>query len=194
MHAVHPEESANPLVYMPRRVFKAISRQRHLWKDRWFLRPARLLLENPAYWSLNRRNVARAFALGLLLAFVPLPVHMVLAALLALLLRLNIPAAVAGTLIVNPLTAVPLYILAYRVGRTLLSVPPRPFHFELSLHWLATGLVPIWKPFLLGCLVLGVCVALTGYVVLGSLWHMNLVIKYHRRKRASAAKTAQSPK
>ncbi len=177
---------------MPRRVFKSISRQRHLWKDRWFLRPARLLLENPAYWSLNRRNVTRAFALGLLLAFVPLPVHMVLAAALALLLRLNIPAAVAGTLIVNPLTAVPLYILAYRVGRMMLSAPPRPFHFDLSLHWLATGLLPIWKPFLLGCLVMGTATALLGYLVLGGLWHASLVIKYHRRKREAAAKTAQS--
>ena len=168
---------------MPRRVFKSLSRQRHFWKDRWFLRPARLLLENSAYWSLNRRNVTRAFALGLFLAFVPLPVHLILAPALALALRLNIPAAVAGTLIVNPLTAVPLFIVAYRVGRQLLSEPPRPFHFELSLHWLTTGLLPIWKPFLLGCLVMGTTTALIGYVLLGSAWHLSLVLKYHSRKR-----------
>jgi uncharacterized protein (DUF2062 family) len=179
---------------MPRRVFKSISRQRHQWKGRWFLRPARLLLENPAYWSLNRRNVTRAFSLGLLLAFVPLPVHVVLAAALALLLRLNLPAAVAGTLIVNPLTAVPLYIIAYRVGRLLLSAPPRPFHFELSLQWLSSGLLPIWKPFLLGCLVTGMLTALTGYLLLGGLWHLSLVLKYHRRKRQSAAITERPSK
>lgn len=177
---------------MPRRVFKSLSRQRHQWKGRWFLRPARLLLDNAAYWSLNRRNVTRAFALGLLLAFVPLPVHMVLAAALALLLRLNIPAAVAGTLIVNPLTAVPLYILAYRLGRLLLHVPPQPFHFEASLNWLSTGLLPIWKPFLLGCLVMGILTAIVGYVVLGGIWHLSIVIKYHRRKRESAEKTRRS--
>ena len=33
------------------------------------MRPFRLLLEHPVYWSLNRRNVTRAFALGLFLAF-----------------------------------------------------------------------------------------------------------------------------
>ena len=156
------------------------------------MRPARLLLESSEYWSLNRRNVTRAFALGLLLAFVPLPVHMVLAALLALLLRLNIPAAVAGTLIVNPLTAVPIYILCYRVGRMLLSAPPQPFHFEATLHWLSTGLLPIWKPFLLGCLVVGTLTAVAGYILLGGIWHLSLVLKYHRRKRESAAKTLQS--
>lgn len=177
---------------MPRRIFKSLSRQRHHWKALWFLRPARLLLENSAYWSLNRRNVTRAFALGLLLAFVPLPVHTVLAALLALLLRLNIPATVAGTLIVNPLTAVPIYIVCYRIGRTLLSAPPQPFHFEASLHWLTTGLLPIWKPFLLGCLVVGTLTAVAGYILLGGIWHITLVLKYHSRKRESAAKSVQS--
>ena len=177
---------------MPRRVFKSLSRQRHLWKDRWFLRPARLLLENSAYWSLNRRNVTSAFALGLFLAFVPLPVHVILAAALALLLRLNIPAAVAGTLIVNPLTAVPLYILAYRLGRLLLSEPRRPFHFELSLHWLSTGLLPIWKPFLLGCLTLGTLTAIVGYALLGGIWHVSLVFKYHSRKRRVAPIAGES--
>jgi len=179
---------------MPRRVFKSISRQRHFWKDRWFLRPARLLLENPEYWSLNRRNVTRAFALGLFLAFIPLPVHAILAAILALVMRLNIPAAVFGTLVVNPLTAVPLYVLAYRVGRMILSVPPRPFHFELSLHWLGTGLLPIWKPFLLGCLVIGAATAVFGYVVLGSIWHISLVLKYHRRKRRVLSESNDSSK
>ena len=43
------------------------------------MRPFRLLLEHPAYWTLNRRNVTRAFALGLFISFVPLPVHILLA-------------------------------------------------------------------------------------------------------------------
>ena len=62
------------------------------------MRPFRLLLEHPVYWSLNRRSVTRAFALGLFIAFVPMPIHLLLGAALALLLRLNVPAAVAGTL------------------------------------------------------------------------------------------------
>ena len=84
---------------MPRRLFKPLSRQRHRWKERWFMRPFRLLLEHPAYWSLNRRSVTRAFALGLFIAFIPMPIHLLLGAALALLLRLNVPAAVAGTFI-----------------------------------------------------------------------------------------------
>ena len=107
---------------MPRRVFKPLSRQRHRWKDRWFMRPFRLLLEHPVYWSLNRRNVTRAFALGLFSRFVPLPVHLVLA-------RAARAAAAAERsgrgrrhLLANPLTMVPMYLVAYWVGCQLLGI------------------------------------------------------------------------
>jgi uncharacterized protein (DUF2062 family) len=169
---------------MPRRVFKSLSRQRQRWKERWFMRPFRLLLDHPAYWSLNRRNVARAFALGLFIAFVPLPIHVLLATALALLLRLNIPAAVMGTFLTNPLTIVPVYVFAYWVGCTLLGIHGRALHFEMSWDWLSTGLLPVWKPFLLGCLVMGVLTAIVGYALLAGMWHLGLVLKYHERKGA----------
>lgn len=151
------------------------------------MRPFRVVLEHPVYWSLNRRSVTRAFALGLFIAFMPLPVHIVLAALVALLLRLNVPAAVAATLITNPLTMVPMFLAAYWVGCQLLGVPVRAVAFEMSWDWLTTGLLPIWKPFLLGCLVMGVLTSIAGYLLLGGIWHFTLVMKYHERKGAGAA-------
>lgn len=151
------------------------------------MRPFHLFLENPVFWSLNRRNVTRAFALGLFLAYVPLPFHLLLAVVLALLLRLNIPSVVAGTLLVNPLTVVPMYVLAYLVGCQLLGIHERPFAFELSWEWLTTQLLPVWKPFLLGCLVMGTATAVAGYILLGGIWHLSLVLKYHKRKGGSEA-------
>jgi uncharacterized protein (DUF2062 family) len=180
---------------MPRRVFKSLSRQRHVLKGRWFMQPFRVLLEHPVYWALNRRNVTRAFALGLFVAFVPLPIHFLLAAVLALILRLNVPAAVAGTLLTNPFTMVPLYLTAYWIGTQLLGVPLRPVAFEMTWDWLMTGLLPIWKPFLLGCAVMGALCAMAGYALLGGLWHITLVMKYHKRKNAGADRdSANAPK
>jgi uncharacterized protein len=167
---------------MPRRIFKPLSRQRHRWKARWFMRPFSGWLENPAYWSLNRKNITRAFALGLFLSFIPLPIHAVVATVLALVLRLNIPAAVIGTLLANPLTVVPMFLFAYWVGCFVLMVPSDPIRFEMSWHWFTTELVPIWRPFLLGCLTMGLAAAVTGYVLLGGVWHLSLVAQYHRRK------------
>jgi uncharacterized protein (DUF2062 family) len=163
-----------------------MSRQRQRWKQRWFMRPFRLLLEHPAYWSLNRRSGTRAFALGLFISFVPLPIHIIVAAVAALLLRLNVPAAITGTFLANPLTMVPMYISAYWVGCHLLGIGFRNISFELSWDWLTTGLLPIWKPMLLGCLILGSAAAIAGYVTLGGVWHLSLVLKYHKRKEVSA--------
>lgn len=152
------------------------------------MQPFRVVLEHPVYWTLNRRNVTRAFALGLFIAFVPLPIHFLLAAGLALVLRLNVPAAVAGTLLTNPFTMLPLYLTAYWIGTQLLGVPERPVAFEMSWEWLRTGLLPIWKPFLLGCAIMGILSAIIGYALLGGLWHVTLLMKYHKRKNTGADK------
>jgi uncharacterized protein (DUF2062 family) len=175
---------------MPRRVFKSLNRQRHRWNERWFMRPFRLLLEHPVYWSLNRRNVSRAFALGLAIAFVPIPVHFLLATVLALSLRLNVPAAIFGTFLANPLTMVPMYMGAYWIGSHLLGITTHPIAFTMTWDWLTTSLLPIWKPFLLGCLVLSAIAALIGYALLGGIWHLSLVLKYHERKGASNLKAS----
>jgi uncharacterized protein len=95
---------------------------------------------------------------------------------------LNIPAAVVGTFLANPITMVPMFVFAYWVGCSLLTVPPDPIRFEMSWQWFTTELVPIWKPFLLGCLTMGLAAAVIGYVLLGGLWHLTLVAKYHERK------------
>lgn len=154
------------------------------------MRPFRLLLEHPVYWTLNRRNVTRAFALGLLISFVPIPVHFLLATIAALVFRLNVPAAIFGTFLANPLTMVPMYMGAYWVGCRLLGIASHNIAFEMNWDWLTTALLPIWKPFLLGCLVLGTTAAVCGYIVLGGVWHLSLVLKYHERKGAGNAKAS----
>lgn len=156
------------------------------------MQPFRILLEHPVYWTLNRHNVTRAFALGLFIAFVPLPIQSLLAIVLALWLRLNIPAVVAGTLLTNPFMMVPLFLFAYWVGTRILGVPEHPVAFEMSWHWLTSGLLPIWKPFLLGCAVMGALSALTGYLLLAGLWHVTLVMRYHKRKNSGVEKSSQN--
>jgi uncharacterized protein (DUF2062 family) len=163
-----------------------LSRQRQKWKERWFLRPFRLILDHPVYWALNRRNVTRAFALGLFISFVPVPgTHIALVTLLALLFRLNIPAGIAGVMFTNPFTMLPLFFLAYLIGCHALHVPPSHFHFAMTWDWVTTSLLPIWKPFVLGCFIMGTASAVVGYVVLGGVWHLSLVLQYRRRKASS---------
>ncbi len=157
--------------------------KRETFHGRWYLAPFAHLLHDPNLWGIRRRNVVPAFAIGLFLVFIPVPGQMLIAVLLALFLRVNLPVAALTTVISNPLTMGPIYYLAYRVGQRLLDVPPQPFVFEPSLEWLTGRFLAIWQPLLLGAVLLGALAALLGYVALDLLWRASLADYLEARRR-----------
>jgi uncharacterized protein (DUF2062 family) len=159
---------------MPRRFFRKFALKRERFHGRWYFAPFDHLLHDPRLWGIRRRNVVPAFALGLFLSFQPIPGHMLVAAFLALALAVNIPVAAVTTLVCNPLTAGPMFFLAYRLGLRLLGQHAQPFSFELSIDWLTGRFLAVWQPLLLGCLLLGLLAALIGYVALDLLWRASL--------------------
>ncbi len=141
----------------------------------------------PVYlWHLNRRTAPGAVALGLFVAWVPIPFQMLVAAAGALLFRVNLPLSVAMVWVSNPLTMPPLFYFAYRLGGWVLGLPPMEFVFELSWEWLHHELNHIWRPFLLGCLIMGAISSVAGYITIRLLWHMRLLnylkVRPHRTK------------
>ena len=84
--------------------------------NRW-LRPFRNSLLHPRLWHLNRHSAAGAVAVGLFCGLIPGPLQMIGAAICALVFRVNLPLALLVTLYTNPFTIVPLYVLAYQIGR-----------------------------------------------------------------------------
>jgi len=63
------------------------------------------------------RQVARGMGIGVFVAFLPpLGFQMLTAAVMATVVRGNRAAAIAGTWVTNPLTSLPLYLMAYRLG------------------------------------------------------------------------------
>ena len=156
-------------------------------RTQWYLAPFGHLLHDPKLWGLRRRTVVPAFALGLFVAYMPFPGHMITAALLAMALRINIPVAIVSTWVINPLTMGPPYYLAYEVGNTLLRRTPGPFEFELSYAWLIDGFVAVWQPLLLGCVLLGAILSLVGFMALDLLWRAS-IWDYLKRRRARRLK------
>lgn len=73
-------------------------------------------------WKTDKRSLAGGLALGLFVAFTPtIPLQMLLAAAGAILFKVNLPIALAACWITNPLTAVPIYMAAWRLGRRLIG-------------------------------------------------------------------------
>ena len=140
------------------------------------------LLHDTRLWGIRRRWVVPAFALGVFIAFLPFPGHVLTAALIALALRVNIPVAAVSTFVSNPATVLPMYYFAYQLGSTLLGWELQPFAFEPTFEWITHSYVNIWQPMMLGSVLLGAASAVIGYVVLDVLWRLSLA-DYKARKR-----------
>jgi len=141
------------------------------------------LLKDPNLFHINRRSVAGAFAVGLFFAWMPVPFQMVLAAAIAIPVRVNLIISVALVWISNPLTMPPLFYFAYRLGGLILGIEADGFNFELSFEWLANGLLAIWQPFLLGCFIMAITSSVLSYSLIRLLWRWNIVRRWEQRKR-----------
>ena len=141
-------------------------------------------LQDPSLWHINRRSFPLAVALGVFCAFIPVPFQMLIAAAAAVWFRVNILVAVPIVWISNPVTMGPMYYFCYLIGAAMLGVEPSHFTFELSFDWLLSELAAIWQPFLLGCLVVGLTVALAAFILVRVLWHMHILnhIKIRARR------------
>jgi len=140
------------------------------------------LLLQQNLWHFNRRSASGAFAVGLFMAWAPVPFQMLLAAAGAILFQVNLPLSVVLVWCSNPLTMPPLFYFAYLVGASILGTPKSEFSFELSTEWLLHGMAHIWQPFLLGCLIMGVISSVLGYTVVRLLWRLHLVQHLKERK------------
>lgn len=170
---------------MPRRLLKKITPHPAKLQNRWFMKLFGSRIADPRLWSLQRRSVTAAFATGLAICFIPLPIHLPLAALIAVVARINVPTIIGTVFLVNPLTVVPVFYTAYRVGCVVLDVQPQRFAFRFSFEWLQYGLGPMWEPFLIGCLICSALAAATGWVGLELVWRWQVRSKYRARRLSS---------
>ena len=145
----------------------------------------------PNLWHINRYSASMAFFVGLFVAFMPIPGQMVVAALLALALRCNLPLSVTLVWVTNPLTMPALYFMAYEVGALIINEPVTDVRFALSFHWISHTLAQIWQPFLLGCLICGLFFGCLGYFAVSMAWRWRVSVHWRERKHRRAMHKAE---
>ena len=94
---------------------------------------------------------------------------------------------------VNPLTAVPIYYAAYRVGAALLHVPRQRFHFvpELALVC-STSLAPCGSHSCSAASCARIVIGFTGWLVLELVWRQQVRSRYRTRHQLRAASAADA--
>ncbi len=111
-------------------------------------------------------KTALAFAVGAFIAFSPTyGLHTLMAVFCAWAFRLNFIALMAGALINNPWTVVPILGATFWTGFTVLGFPQAPAYAwkDFSLQSLYEYVMPYAWPFLIGGLILSVLGALLSY-------------------------------
>ncbi|WP_198263844.1 DUF2062 domain-containing protein [sulfur-oxidizing endosymbiont of Gigantopelta aegis] len=172
---------------MPKRIIKKYMPDHNTIKDHKHLKIFGQLLHDGNLWHFNRRSVSGAFAVGLFCAFIPLPMQMIIAAGIAILVRVNLPISVSLVWLTNPITMPPIFYGAYKIGAFVMGQEAISSEYHLSAKWFSEQLDLIWQPFLLGCLIAGTLSALIAYSSIRLLWRLHIVrhINERRHKRQS---------
>lgn len=167
---------------MPKKVIKRIMPDHQKIKNNKHLQIFGALLHNANLWHLNRRSVAKAFAVGLFCAFIPIPFQMVLAAGIAIIVHANLPLSIALVWITNPITMPAIFYFCYLAGTLVLGAEQKPFEFEASWQWVVDSLQTIGPAFLLGCGLLAVTFAIIGYFGIHWLWRYSVAKEWKKRE------------
>lgn len=175
---------------MPRRLLKRLAPSVEVIRANRCLRIFGDFLHDPNLWHLNRHAVARAFAVGLFWAFIPVPFQMVFAAGVAILWRANIPLSVALVWLTNPVTIPPVFYATYELGAWILGSPRVHMPDRLNVDWFLSSLGAIWEPLFVGSMLTALVAAVSGYYVIHALWRWRTIQRY-RQRRAPVVRTAR---
>lgn len=122
-------------------------------------------LRNSRGTKFTKISISKSVFCGIFIAFLPLPFHMIIAAVLASIIGGNIFIAVSLVWVNNPLTIGPLFYISYRMGNLLLGL-----HSTITIHNLGPLIhFATWRtiilPILIGSVSLGAAIGVITALV-----------------------------
>ena len=146
-------------------------------------------VEDSNLWLLSRHTTAKAFAIGLYCAMLPVPGQMIISVALAIIFTANVPLSFSLIFLTNPLTMPAIYYAAYKLGTWVLGTEPLEIQFEASWTWFVQSLDDIWWPLLMGSQIMGVIFGVLGYWMIDSLWR-NAIRRQWQARHSRRARSA----
>lgn len=179
-------------------------------RDNRWLRWLGPVLHHPRLWHFSRKGIALGLALGIFFGLLVPVAQIPLSATVAVLLRANLPMAVASTLVTNPVTFGPVYYGAYRLGKWVLGEEDVPEKkaikilekaealpaeksgwAERLLAWL-TYLGTVGKPLVVGLAIVATASGLLIYFLTSALWVLKTRWTRNQRLRERLARNTNS--
>lgn len=155
-------------------------RMKHALRDTYVHRLFGERIFHHHIWGFDINSLAGGLSVGLFIAFTPtIPFHMLLSTIVALLLRVNLPIALTACWITNPLTALPCFLAAHKLGRYLLENSRLTdfildiFGFETKTGRFMENSLYLWA----GSLIFAVTAAVLGNIAIRAVWHLSHRLK-----------------
>lgn len=162
------------------------------------------VLNHPRLWHFSRKGIAMGMALGVFFGLLIPVAQIPFSAGLAVVLRANVPMAVASTLVTNPVTFGPVYYGAYHLGVLVLgrkssslpeglmpveedeSAGDRSWTERMSdwFHKMTT----VGKPLAVGLVILAFVFGVLVYALVSLIWVLKIRWSRRQRIRQRAAK------
>lgn len=143
------------------------------------------VLGNPNLWHINRHSLAWAAFIGIFCALLPIPLQMVVAAIMAVRFNANLPLSILLVWFTNPVTYVPVFYFTYRVGAWLMGLSVvKPDDVEFA--WFLEQLIPLW----LGSVFCGLVFGVLGFAAVKLGWRLAVLRNWNRRQRRRARKNS----
>lgn len=178
-------------------------------RDNRWLRWMGPVLHHHRLWHFSRKGIALGLALGIFFGLLVPVAQIPLSATMAVLLRANLPMAVASTLVTNPVTFGPVYYGAYQLGKWVLGKEDLPEKKAVKIlekaeaspaekqtwterlrAWL-TYLGTVGKPLVVGLAIVATVSGLLIYFLTSALWVVKTRWTRHRRLRQRLARDTQ---
>lgn len=154
--------------------------------NRW-LRWLRPFLGHPQLWHWSRRGVALGVALGIFFGLLIPIAQIPFSVGAAVLLRANVPASAASTLVTNPVTFGPVYYAAYHLGSWIYGDTPDeepPKHDEEDHHAsLWERISKLGLPLITGLAIMATLFGLISYFLISIIWYWRVKAKRRRMVR-----------
>lgn len=169
------------LEYLRRR----LPTREQLHANRW-LRWLGPYLHHPHLWHWSRRGVAIGVAMGVFFGLLIPIAQIPLAATAAIVLRANVPAAIASTLVTNPVTFAPIYYAAYRTGSWIVGGTEGDAESEPARAQEHAGLwqrvTALGKPLLTGLVLFATLAGLLAYGLITLGWRLWILRRRRQRQ------------
>lgn len=181
-----------------------------LRNNRW-LRWMGPVLHHPRLWHFSRKGIALGLALGIFFGLLIPVAQIPFSATVAVLLRANLPMAVASTLVTNPVTFGPVYYGAYRLGKWVLgeedvsekkavkilekaeALPTEKESWTERMRAWVTYLGTVGKPLVVGLAIVATASGLFIYFLTSALWVLKTRWTRNRRLRERLSRNTVKP-